>query len=532
MSKKKFSHEELWEQAKSEGISEKTFNRRWGILLTLCGSLFTVMLANSSLNLALPKLSEAITLSASELTWIVEIYSLVFAGLLFTSGAVGDRYGRKKVMQIGLLIFVLSSLYAGFIASSAAELIATRAITGLGGAMVMPTTLSILNVSFPSKQRAVAVSIWGSVAGSGVLLGSIVSGFLLDNFSWESVFIFSAIVAIASWIFNQILTSESVDEAKTPVDWLGGVLSSIGIVALVYGVMESSEKGWGDPLIIGSILAGIVVLGIFSLWQLRTKHPMLDVRLFKKSRFTLAVVSITLAFMAINGVLYVMSQLFQFILGYSPLQSAVAMLPMIAPMLVFVPSVNFLMKRIPEKWVLFIGMCLLLVGFGIAHQWGDNPNYWSIWAAMSLILGAMVFSTTPATNMILESIPKNRSGMGSAMNDTTRELGGALGVAVLGSVMNSHYNEGVQQVLIDHQVPEQAQEFFHSSLGTSISILKSGQLPLPNVDQISDALKALWMQSLENGMLIALALVSVALFITAFTKIPKDVEISEASESE
>lgn len=510
---------ELWEQAQEEGISETIFKRRWLILLTLCGSLFTVMLANSSLNLALPKLAQDIPMSSSSLTWIVEIYSLVFAGLLFTSGSVGDRYGRKKVMQIGLVLFLLSSLYAGFIATTSWELILTRSIMGVGGAMVMPTTLSILNVSFPSKQRATAVALWGSVAGSGVLLGSIVSGFLLDKFSWESVFIFSAVVALLSLIANQFLTHESSDEKKTPVDWLGAALSGVGISLLVYGIMESSEEGWGDPIIYGSlILSGIVIMG-FVLWQLKTPHPMLDVRLFKDSRFSLAVGAITLAFIAINGVMYVMSQVFQLIMGYTPLESALAILPMMLPMFVFIPTVNYLMKRIPEKWVLAIGIALLVVGFIIAHTWSASPSYWSVWFAMSLILGAMVFSTTPATNMIMESVPKNRSGMGSAMNDTTRELGGALGVAILGSIMNGYYNSHLTETLNSQSIPEALHDTFSSSLGTSLAILQSGQVPLPDPGSLSSALKELWMNGLNHSMLVATIITIITLVIVIITKV-------------
>ena len=219
-----------------DGIDPVTYHRRWWILGTLCLTLLGVMLANSSLNMALPMMAKDLSLGQLELTWVVNVYTLVFASLLFIAGAVGDRYGRKLAMQIGLAVFTAGSLYAGFLAQTGTELIISRIVMGIGASFVMPTTLSIINNTFPKKERARAVAIWGAVAGIGMMFGSVISGILLEHFTWHSLFYFSAVIAIIGLVANQYLAHESKDEKESPVDWLGGVFSAVGIFGLVYGV--------------------------------------------------------------------------------------------------------------------------------------------------------------------------------------------------------------------------------------------------------------------------------------------------------
>lgn len=504
--KTRLTKEALIRQAVEENINPTDFRRRWLILITLCGSLLVVMLANSALNLALPSIALATEATTSQLNWVVEIYSLIFAGLLFTAGAVGDRYGRKIFMQAGLVIFLLSSLYAGFIATSIDELIFMRALMGIGGAMVMPTTLSILNVTFPSKQRTTAVAIWGAVAGAGVIIGMMISGFLLEHFEWESVFILTGIVAALVLITNQLLTRESKDEEETKVDWLGGVLSFLGLGALVFGLMESSHaEGWANPIVWISLAVSAVFLTGFVFWQKHTDHPMLDVDLFKHKRFTISVIVITLAFFAINGILFVMSQVLQIILEYSPFESALAMLPIIAPLFIVAPLAPAMIRWVGEKWTLFLGVALVGAGFLTALYWPTDVQYINIWLTMVLVLAGMQFASTPATNMILDSVPKNRSGMAAAMNDTTRELGGALGIAILGSIMTSAYNSDVKAKLETlTQIPAEAREHLSDSLAVALQVIKKLEEQGLQVGSLADDFKEYWLNGLNDGMLVAL----------------------------
>lgn len=504
--KTKITKEALLRQAVEENINPTDFRRRWLILITLCGSLLVVMLANSALNLALPSIALATEATTTQLNWVVEIYSLIFAGLLFTAGAVGDRYGRKIFMQAGLVIFLLSSLYAGFIATSIEELIFMRALMGIGGAMVMPTTLSILNVTFPSKQRTTAVAIWGAVAGAGVIIGMMISGFLLEHFEWESVFILTGAVAALVLITNQLLTRESKDEEETKVDWLGGLLSFLGLGALVFGLMESSHaEGWANPIVWVALAVSALFLITFVIWQKHTDHPMLDVDLFKHKRFTISVIVITLAFFAINGILFVMSQVLQIILEYSPFESALAMLPIIAPLFIVAPLAPAMIRWVGEKWTLFLGVALVGAGFLTALYWPTDVQYINIWLTMVLVLAGMQFASTPATNMILDSVPKNRSGMAAAMNDTTRELGGALGIAILGSIMTSAYNSDVKTKLETlSQIPAEAKEHLSDSLAVALQVIKKLEEQGLQVGRLADDFKEYWLNGLNDGMLVAL----------------------------
>lgn len=507
------------EEAAAEGIDEITFKRRWLILATLCGSLLVAMLSNSAMNLALPSIAVNLNATSSELNWIVESYSLMFAGLLFTAGAVGDRYGRKLLMQIGLIVFLSASLYAAFIASSSFELILMRALMGVGGAMVMPTTLSILNVSFHSKERTKAVAIWGAVAGGGVLVGSIVSGFLLEHFQWESVFILCAVVAAVVLVTNHILTHESKDEQHTKVDWLGGVLSTIGLGTLVYGLMESShEAGWSSWDVWVPIIISAVFLTGFVFWQLHTEHPMLDVRLFKSRKFTISVLTITLAFFAINGVMFIMSQLFQLVLNYSPMEASLRMLPIVAPLFGFAPLAPKMVGWVGEKWTLFIGILFLTAGFTFSAFWNQSqPSYGEVWLGMVLILGGMLFTSTPATNLMLDSVPKNRSGMGSAMNDTTRELGGALGVAILGSVMVSKYNALVADKLDGLSgLPDAIVPGLKESLAVALQTIKAVEPQGLDLSELGNSLKQMWMEGLSSAMSIAAVLCGITALLVLF----------------
>jgi EmrB/QacA subfamily drug resistance transporter len=508
----------LLREAVKENISPVDLKRRWLILITLCGSLLVVMLANSALNLALPSIAVSMNATSGDLNWIVETYSLLFAGLLFTAGAVGDRYGRKIIMQIGLLIFLVASLYAAFVAGNSTELIIMRGLMGVGGAMVMPTTLSILNVTFPSSQRTKAVAIWGAVAGAGVIVGSIVSGFLLEHFEWESVFIFAAIVAAIVLITNQLLTRESKDPEETKVDWLGGLLSTVGLGALVFGLMESSHaEGWANPIVWVALAASVVFLTGFVFWQRHTDHPMLDMELFKSRRFTVAVIAITLAFFAINGILFVMSQVFQLILGYTPLEGALAMLPIIAVLAIFAPIAPNMMKWVGEKRTLLLGVIMLGAGFFTATLWPTEVGYWNIWLTMVLVLGGMQFSSTPATNMILDSVPKNRSGMAAAMNDTTRELGGALGIAILGSIMVSSYNEDVQNKLNTiTNLPAEARSSLEDSLAVALRAIQTLAEKGLDLTDLVPTFKEYWLNGLNDAMSVALWACAATAFIVIF----------------
>lgn len=492
-----------------DGIAPSIFHRRWKILATLCASLLVAMLANSSLNLALPIMAQELQLTSLDMTWIVDIYPLIFASLLFTAAAVADRYGRKLIMQIGLVVFLVATVYAGFFAGSGTELIIARAIMGIGGAMVMPTTLSIIENIFPRRERARAIAVWSGIAGGGVALGSIASGFLLEYFSWESVFILSAVIGLIGFIFNQWLTPESKDERQTPIDWLGGALSFVGILGLVYGIIEAPSHGFGSD-VVAALVVGVLGLAAFVWRQLKTSHPMLDVRLFKSRVFTIASLSIMLVFFALMGIFFSISQLFQLVMGYGALESSLRLLPIMIIMVVFSPFVPAIVKKIGVRWTMSLGLFMVSLGFVLMSLWSANPTYLEVMGGMSVMMFGMALAMTPSTNLLMSAVPKNRAGMGSATNDTTRELGGALGIAVLGAVLSSVYTDKITASL--QGLPQQVVAIAEGSLAGALSIGEQlGVAGLP----IIEAAKVAWMDGLSQSMIVAAIFVAVTAVIAA-----------------
>ena len=498
-----------------EGIDPKTYARRWWILGTLCLTLLGVMLANSSLNMALPMMAKDLTLSQLDLTWVVNVYTLVFASLLFVAGAVGDRYGRKLAMQIGLAVFTLGSLYAGFLAQTGAELIVSRVVMGIGAAFVMPTTLSIINNTFPKRERARAVAIWGAVAGVGMMFGSIASGILLEHFTWHSLFYFSASIALIGLVANQYLAHESKDEKQTPVDWLGGLLSSLAIFGIVYGVTEAPSVGVTEPAVAASLIGGLVMLVLFVLWERRTTTPMLDMNLFKNRAFAISSLTLTLVFLAMSGVFFSMSQLMQLVMGYTPLESSLRTIPLMLPMMFLSPLVPTIVKKIGARTSIGVGLLLTSTAFVIMSTWTVDLTYAFLAMTMLIMMLGITLAMTPGTNILMASVPRNRSGMGSAMNDTTRELGGALGVAVLGAVLSASYEKEIAATAA--KFPGAVGEALQSSLAVAMQVAdKLG----PMTQQVIDAAQTAFMTGVSHSALIAAVIIFVAALI-AFFGLPK-----------
>lgn len=494
-----------------EGIDPTTYARRWWILGTLCLTLLGVMLANSSLNMALPLMATDLKLSQLELTWVVNVYTLVFASLLFVAGAVGDRYGRKLAMQVGLAIFTAGSLYAGFLAQTGTELIIARIVMGIGGAFVMPTTLSIINNTFPKKERARAVAIWGAVAGVGMMFGSIISGILLEHFTWHSLFFFSAIIAVMGLVANQYLAHESKDEKQTPIDWLGGLFSAVGIFGIVYGITEAPSAGMHDPLVLLGLIGGGVAMAAFILWEFRTKTPMLDMGLFKNRGFAVSSLVLTLVFLAMSGVFFSMSQLMQLVMGYTPLESSLLTVPLMLPMMFVSPLVPNVVKKFGARITITVGLVLTAAAFVIMSTWTSDLTYWHLFGTMLVMMLGITFAMTPGTNILMASVPRNRSGMGSAMNDTTRELGGALGVAVLGAILSATYANTITET-IGH-LPAQIREGLESSLAVALEVAKSLG---PAAADISQKAMDAFMAGVAHASIIAAIIIFVSAFITFF----------------
>lgn len=443
--------------------------RRWWTLAVLCCSLLLTGLDNTILNTALPRLVSELGATNSQLQWIVDAYTLAFAGLLLAAGSLGDRFGRRGAWQIGLAIFGLGSLLSAF-ATSPGRLIATRALMGVGGALIMPSTLSILTNVFPAHERARAIGIWSGVAGVGVALGPIIGGFLLAHFWWGSTFIVNVPLVVIGLGASLFLVPTSRDPSRPRQDPIGALLSIVGLTCLVYAIIDAPDSGWGNSSVLAWFGAAIVALLAFALWEMRSAHPMLEIRFFRNPRFSASCISITLVLFALLGGTFIFTQYLQFVLGYTPLQAGVRMLPLAAMLTV----VSLLSPRLAERFgtkivvatgLLTVALALALyMGFDVDTSYGDL-----VWRILVMAAGVGLVMA-PATESIMGSLPRVKAGVGSAVNDTTRQIGAALGVAVVGSAMSSVYRPRMSRVLAGTGIPADVAGHVTNSLGGALRV--------------------------------------------------------------
>jgi EmrB/QacA subfamily drug resistance transporter len=416
--------------------------RRWSILAVLVVSLLVVVLDNTILNVAMKTIADphrGLGASQSQLEWAINSYTLVFAGLLFTAGILGDRLGRKRVLLTGMALFGLASLASAY-ANSPAQLIGARALMGIGGAAILPVTLSIIANVFDPRERAKAIGFWAGAVGLAVAIGPVVGGALLEHFWWGSVFLINVPIVLAGIVGMVLLVPESRDPAPGRVDVPGVLLSIAGLGIFVYGIITGGQSGhWGQLKVVGSVLAGVAILALFVWYEAHTDHPALDVRLFRNPRFSAAVAAVGLVFFAAMGTFFFSAFYLQLVRGYSPLETGLLFLPFAGAQLVFAPRSAAMVVRYGPKAVCAVGLSIVtltLAAFVFVTM--DTP----IWVLMVVFFfqGVGMANVIPPTaEAVLSSVPRERAGVASAVNNTIRQIGGALGVAVLGSVLSGVY---------------------------------------------------------------------------------------------
>ncbi len=435
---------------------QEIHDRRWWTLAVLVLSLIIIFVGNSSLNVAIPVLSRDLNATTSQLQWVVAVYSLVFAGLLFTTGALGDRFGRKGALQLGLLLYLVA---AGLATLSTAmwQLIACRAVMGAAAALIMPSTLSILINVFPPEERPRAIAIWASFLGAAGAIGPTVSGWLLVHFWYGSVFFVNVPFIVLALVAGWVLVPRSKDPEEARVDPGGAILSIIGIVALVYGLIQAPENGWSSASTLLAFAIAIVVLTAFVLYEKRVDEPMLDMRYFRNPAFSTGSGGMILVFLGMYGVMFLITQYLQLVHGYSAFGAAVRFLPMTPIMLIVAPRT----PRYAERWgahrVVAFGMLLTAVGFALFANLTPTSSYAYILVAIFPFATGLSLTMSPMTACIMSAVPARRAGAGSATNDATRELGAALGVAVLGSLAASKFASGLHKVTAGLSTADQHQ---------------------------------------------------------------------------
>ncbi len=506
-------------------------SRRWWALAVLSGSLLVISLDNTILNVAIPSLVRDLNASTSQLQWIIDGYTLVFAGLLLTAGAMGDRFGRKGALQLGLFIFGLASMASG-LAGTANQLIITRSLMGIGGALIMPSTLSLLtNIFHDPRERAKAIGVWAAVAGASGALGPVVGGLLLKWFSWHAVFFVNVPLIAILLLAGKMLLPKSRAEVAERLDPVGAVLSMVGLVLVLWAVIESPTSGLTDTTVVTVFGIGAVVVAVFIVWELRIDHPMLDMHFFRNQRFTAANIAVTLVYFAMFGQMFVMNQYTQVVLGYSPLEAGLRMMPMSLVMICVAPMAPRLVYRIGTKVVVGGGLVISSIGVFIVSTVPTTDGYPHLLAGIIILAFGMGCVMAPATESIMGSLPREKAGVGSAMNDTTRQMGGALGVAVIGSILAAIYRPGVQsdmsaagiaQPLIDTAKESVGGAVFRAASAPGVSAETAAQIQQIAIQQYVDGIHV--------AMKIGAAVVLLAAFV-AFRWLPARADDARAEVS-
>ncbi len=487
-------------------------DRRWFLLAVLCLSLVMVVMAVSGLNTALPRIQESLGASSTVLQWILDAYALVFAGLLLMAGAIGDRFGRKGALLSGLVVFGAGSLVSG-LAHSTTQVIAGRAVSGVGAALLMPATLSLITAVFPPEERTRAIAVWVGFAGAGGAIGPVVSGALLNHFWWGSAFLVNLPVVAIAAVAIAIFSPRSRDDAATPLDPRGAVLSLVGIAALLFGIIEGPERGWTDVVVLGTFVLAVVFIVGFGLWERRAPHPMLPMSFFADRRFSVGSAVVMTTFGLLFGFFFSYTLYLQFARGYSPLDAGLAGLPSAVALILVSSRSARIAERLGSGRAMALGFVLIGIGMVIFTQIAVDTPF------LVLVVGLVCFSSgaalamAPATGNIMSAVPLAKAGVGSAVNDTTRELGGALGIAIFGSIVNSAYRSGID--LGDLGLPAAQIHRAEQSIGGATAI--GAQLGGERASAVLERAASAFTNAFNTGMIVSAAIAFAAAAIVLRT---------------
>ncbi len=491
--------------------------RRWAALAVLCVSLLIVTLDNTILNVALPTLVRDLHATSTELQWVVDAYVMVFAGLLLVAGSLADRLGRKRTFLTGLTAFAAGSAWAAF-SGSIHVLIAARASMGIGGALIMPSTLAIITNMFrDSAERQRAIGLWAGTSGVGIALGPVIGGFLLAHFWWGSVFLLNVPVAALGVLCALPLVPESRNPHARQPDVPGAILSIAGLVLVLWAIIEAPVHGWSSARVVGSGVAGLIVLAAFVLWEKTSSHPMLELRFFHNRAFSAAVSSVGLVMFGLFGALFVLTQYLQFVLGYTALQAGFRALPAAGAIAIVAPLSALLVQRIGTRLVVAAGLAGISIGLWQLSGTSAGSTYSDVVAGM-VLLGLGAGLTIPsATASVMGSLPQEHTGVGSATNGTFLQVGGALGVAVIGSLLITRYQDRMADVLSPYQLPHAVRETILGSVGGAQQV--AAHIAGASGQALTHAARAAFIDGMDLG-LAAGAAVAAAAAVIALAALP------------
>lgn len=490
--------------------SPSTRSRTGPVLAVVALALMTVVSAVSGLNVALPELAHETGATQTELTWIVDAYTVAFAGLLLFAGALGDRFGRRGLLVTGLAVFGVAA-GLGMTTSDPQQLIVLRALMGVGAAAIMPTTLSVITTSFPVAERPKAIGVWVGVAGGGAVLGLFASGVLLEFYSWSAFFGLNVVLAATALVGALLVVPNSVDADPPRLDVVGGLLSLVAVSGMVLGIIEGPERGWSDGLTLTAVAAGVGAAFAFVRWELHVDKPMLDPRLFRNRAFSAGALAVTVQFFGSFGLFFVVIQYLQFVAGRSALGAALALLPLPLVMIPLARNAPRVARRVGFRRLAPAGLALTAAGLVVISQVSVDLSYGYFALGLVLFAAGMALAGTPATTAITESMPESKQGIASAVNDTARELGSALGIAILGSILNEQYRDGMADAVAG--LPRAAAEGAQGS----IAFTQSDQIAQlgPAGHQLVSTAQYAFVDGVSGSLLIAAAVVAVTAVVVA-----------------
>jgi EmrB/QacA subfamily drug resistance transporter len=422
------------------------YQRRWWTLVAIAISVIIVVLDSSIVNIALPTLQRELGATISDLQWIISAYIMVFAGLMLTAGSLGDRLGRARMLQAGIIVFALASMAAAF-SDSGTELIIWRAVMGVGGAMILPSTLAIITNVFPREERGRAIGVWAGLNGIGIALGPIIGGLIIENLTWRWMFFVNLPVAVVALVLGWFLIPNSRDQNPKRIDAPGTLLSMAALSTLIFGLIKSNDWGWTDARVIGSLGGGIVLVAAFILWERHTAHPMLEVHLFRNRRFSAGVMAVCLMSLGLVGITFTLTLYMQFVKGFSPLQTGVRVVPLALGMFIGATTADRLVRAVGTTKVMLIGFLGIAAVGAIASFWEVNTVYWQLGVVFACLGFSLGYVAAPASDAVMGALPEARAGVGSAMNTVSRMFSGSLGVAVLGSILSSIYSSSFNRAI-------------------------------------------------------------------------------------
>jgi EmrB/QacA subfamily drug resistance transporter len=497
--------------------------------LVLCVTLLLISLDNTVLNVALPTIAHTLGASSSQLQWMVDAYAVIFAGLLLSLGALGDRAGRKWVFIGGLVVFGGGSAFAAW-SPTPDVLTVARAIMGVGAAALMPCTLSILtNVFTTERDRVRAIGIWSGTTGIGVALGPILGGVLLAHFWWGSVFLVNVPIAVLGIIGAIWLVPNSKNPSSLRPDPIGAFLSMLGLGLLLWGIIEAPGRGWSSLAIVGSLAAALVLVVAFIVWERRIDHAMLPLRFFASRRYSVAISALALVLFALLGMFFLFTQYLQFDLGYSPLEAGIRIIPVAAALLVIAPLSVLVARKIGTRAVVATGLALVAVAFGLLSRTSVTGTYKDCLVPFVIIGVGVALSLAPCTESVMGSLPRSQAGVGSATNDTAMQLGGALGVGVLGTVLNLRYQHLMAHAVARANVPAPIEKLIDSSLGAALAV--AHRAPKDLGDQLASVARRAFVSGMDEALLIATVVVGVAALVIAVMLPNHGAPVSESEPS-